>query len=247
MLGSMFSIADTNIVLNTIVADVLEEFAAKLEKSKDFDKTLDKMLQDTIKKHKRIIFNGNNYTDEWVKEAEKRGLLNLRTCADAVPLLSSEENIKLFTKHHIFSKEELLSRTEILLENYCKVLHIEAVAMHDMASRDILPAVLAYTKQLTDAAVSKKAIGIDIKSDADVIIAKELTVISNGMLKDIDSLSKVTKTAAATADTLKQAEYYRDKVLPAMASLRKKADEAELKVGKDFWPYPTYAEMLFSV
>lgn len=247
MLGSTFSISDTNTVLNTIVANVLSDFADRLEKASDFDKELKALMKETIKKHKRIIFNGNNYSAEWVNEAEKRGLLNLKTTVDALPYFISEKNIKMFTKHGILSEKEIRSRYEIMLENYCKVLNIEALTMLEMAKKDILPAVISYSEKLADTAVAKKAIGIDISGSVELALSKKIDSLTTCFYRRTDELDKAIMGAHDCADLLSEAQYFRDNVLNAMQELRAVSDELETIVAKDYWPFPTYGDLLFSV
>jgi glutamine synthetase len=247
MPGSSFSIAGPNIVLNTIVADVLEEFADRLEATADFDTELNNLLKEVIKTHRRIIFNGDNYTQEWVEEAKARGLLNLRTTPDALPYFISENNISLFTRHKIFKENELHSRYEILLENYNKVLNIEALTMLDMVKKEIIPAIVAYNRDLAESVAVKKSIGIDVEGDACVFIAGKLTKLTNCLYAKSEILDKMVIDAYDYADALKRAYYYRDNVLPAMLELRAVTDEAETMVGKKYWPFPTYDTLLFSV
>lgn len=183
MLGSAVNIACPNLMLNTIVAEELSEFADELEKAKDFDKAVMKLIKKTIKAHKRIIFNGNNYSDEWVEEAKKRGLLNLRTMPEAMPYYISDKNVKLFTKNKIFTETEIHSRYEIQLENYSKILNIEALTMLDMAKKDILPAVTSYVRDLTDTALSKKALSPDLPCDFEEDLIAKLSGLTSCFAK----------------------------------------------------------------
>ena len=245
MLGSTFSISGPNIVLNTIVADELEKFADKLEKAEDFGAELNALIRETIRAHKRIVFNGNNYAPEWVTEAEKRGLLNWKSAAEALPHLATPENVALFSHHGVFTEIELKSRQEILLENYVKVLHIEALTMLDMAGRDILPAILKYTARLADGVETKTALGIPC--EADKAVAVKLGGLSTDILKGKEAL----EAAVAEADKIEcpkaRAMAYREKVFAAMETLRASVDAAEPLVDARVWPYPSYGEMLFSV
>ena len=248
MLGSASSISDTNIALNTMVADVLCEFADKLENAKDFDSELHHLIKNTIKEHKKIIFNGNNYSDEWLKEAKKRGLLNLPTTADAIPLLASEKNIKLFEKHKVFSKEELISRADILYENYCKVISIEALTMLDMINRDIIPATTSYIKELADTVCAKKQISADIICDVETELITKLFGLSNSLYNNAKKLEKAVLDAKESeSDKEKNARHYAYVVLPAMNEARAVTDEIETLVANKYWPMPTYGELLFSV
>ena len=247
MLGSNFSIAGPNMVLNTIVAEELSQFADVLEQADDFESALNKLIKKTIKEHKRIIFNGNNYSEEWVKEAEKRGLLNLRTTVDALPHYIEPKNIKLFTKHKIFTESEMYSRYEILLENYCKTLHIEGKTMLDMIKKDIIPAVTAYCKELSETALSKKSLCPQVSCVTEESMVTILSELSAGVFEKTQKLEAALSHTEQISDIQAQAESYRDEVIPAMEALRKDADEIESLVGEKYWPYPTYGKMLFSV
>ena len=247
MLGSNFSIAGPNMVLNTIVAEELSQFADVLEQADDFASTLNKLIKKTIKEHKRIIFNGNNYAEEWVKEAEKRGLLNLKTTVDALPHYIEPKNIKLFTKHKIFTESEMYSRYEILLENYCKTLHIEGKTMLDMIKKDIIPAVTAYCKELSETALSKKSLCPQVSCVTEESMVTILSELSAGVFEKTQKLEAALSHTEQISDIQAQAESYRDEVIPAMEALRKDADEIESLVGEKYWPYPTYGKMLFSV
>ncbi len=248
MAGSALSVSGPNIVLNTIVADALSEFADRLEKADDFDKEVDALIKETITKHKRIIFNGNNYSQEWVEEAEKRGLLNLRSTPEALPYFTSEKNIRLFTKHNIFTESEIRSRCDLLLENYCKVISIEALTMLDMIRKDILPAVYEYGEMLAGAAKSKKDIGIDISGDSEVVLAEKLGKLSTILYKKTDSLEKTLISANDKQNSLSdRALFYKESVLAEMQEIRATADELETLVAAKYWPFPTYGEILYSV
>ena len=244
-LGSSFSIADPNIMLNTIVAESFRQFADVLENSADFTSDLNKLIRDTIMQHKRIIFNGNNYSPEWVKEAGKRGLLNLRSTPEALPLLEKPENIELFKTHKVFSYDELHARTEILLENYFKTISIEALTMLEMARRDITPAVYAYIKELTDTAVAKKSLGLEVSTETAMI--DDLSKLATEFVKRTEVLSKAEEGLNCCSSELNCAQYAHDVVFQAMESLRETGDTLETKVSSKCWPYPTYGEMLFSV
>lgn len=245
MPGSMFSISGPNIVLNTIVAEELDGFAEKLEKAPDFEKAAYELVRETYLAHKRIVFNGNGYTDAWVQEAEKRGLLNLKSTPDALPHLADAKNIALFEKHGIFTAAEVKSRVEILLENYCTVLKIEASAMLEMLYKDILPAVNAYEADLASAALDKKASGITVGFETK--LAEKLSACGSKIYAAADKLSAALTTAAALTDSEKAAHFYHDGVLAAMKELRTAADEAESLLGEKYLPYPTYGELLFGV
>ncbi len=245
MVGSSFSVADPNTVLNTIVADVLSKFYDRLSAAEDFDAELNTLMKEVICKHKRIIFNGNNYTEEWIKEAERRGLCNFVTTPDAVPHFTDEKNIELFTKHKIFTKEEIVSRTEILLENYANIINIEALTMLEIAKRQILPAVFAYSGEISKMASSKADIGIvDVAAKS---IVKELTALSAEFSDRIDALEEAQKKLSEIFFADEKAAFCRDTVIPAMNELRRVSDEMETKTAESFWPFPTYDELLYGV
>ncbi|MDP4117917.1 MAG: glutamine synthetase III [Bacillota bacterium] len=247
MLGSMASVSDPNVVLNTAVAESLKQFADELENAEDFNTALHTLIKRTISEHKRIIFNGNGYDDVWLKEAEKRGLLNLKTTPDCLPYMIKEKNIKLFTEHKVYTETEIKSRYEIMLENYSKIINIEALTMIDMANKDILPAVSAFVQKLSETVIAKKGAvsGVDCTYEEKLI---EKVSALNGLMytktKALeDALTKVSdiETAQKTAD------YYRCTVFEAMNELRIIADQIETVTDRKAWPYPTYADLLFGV
>ena len=209
--------------------------------------TLNALIKRTIVNHKRIIFNGDGYSEEWTKEAEKRGLLNLRTTPDALPYFISEKSIKLFTKHNIFTEVELNSRYEILLENYCKTLNIEALTMIEMARRSILPAVIEYTKNITDTLTAKQSIGIDISKCKEKEVVEELSYITSMIIENTEKLENALIGVKDIEGIQNEANYYKDTVIAAMNELRVVADRAEVIVGDEYWPYPRYGELLFSI
>ena len=245
MLGSMFSIAGPNIVLNTIVAEELEEFATKLADAPDLEAAVYDLVKETYLAHKRIVFNGNGYTDEWVAEAAKRGLLNLKSTPEALPYLGSEKNVALFAKHHIFTEAEVKSRVEILLENYSTTISIEAATALDMFHKDILPALAAYTEDLTKAVLDKKAAGISAGFEAE--LASKLSTLSAEMYAASVKLDADLKEAAGIECSKKQATFYHDAVVADMEALRSAVDAAEALTGGKYLPYPTYGELLFGV
>ena len=248
MLGSSASISGPNVVLNTIVADVLEQFADELEGAKDFKTALHKLLKKTIKEHKRIIFNGNNYSDEWIDEAERRGLYNLKSTPEAIPYFASEKSVELFARHGIYTEAELCSRCEILFENYSKILNIEALTMSDMIKKDIIPAVSAYTQKLAETALAKKAVSDRINVSVEQQLAEKLSELtyrlykSNGKLEN--SLLEVKKYES---DIETYARFYHDVVFANMKEAREIADEMEVNTAHNFWPFPTYSELMFNV
>ena len=243
--GSTFSIAGPNVVLNTIVADELQQFADELEASEYFPETVAKIIRRTVCEHKRILFNGNNYAPEWVAEAEKRGLLNLRTTPDALPYFIRQENIDLFTRHGVFSKTEMLSRYEILMENYAKILHIEALTMLDMAKKDILPAALKSAADLAGAILEKEKAGLTAKTER--ALGAKISALADSLSERIEALEAAAEAEEACAEAPEAAAFARDKILPAMADLRADADALEMLVPKKDWPFPTYGDLLFSV
>ncbi|MBQ2826273.1 MAG: glutamine synthetase III [Clostridia bacterium] len=245
MLGSAFSIAESNIILNTIAAEQLSRFADRLEAAENFTDELHQIIKTTIKDHKRIIFNGNNYTEEWEKEAEKRGLSNLKTTADALPGFKTEKSIALFEKHRIFTRTEVLSRYEILVENYCKVLNIEALTMIDMAKKNIIPACEKYTGMIAKTAAAMKAVGVS--APAETAALERLSSLMLAMYNRTDALEKVSIDMKSFSDNTALSCYCRDTLIPAMNALREVADELETIVGEDYWPYPTYGSLLFGV
>ncbi|MCI7675858.1 MAG: glutamine synthetase III [Phascolarctobacterium sp.] len=245
MLGSMFSISGPNIVLNTIVAEELDEFAERLADAPDLEAAVYDLVKETYLSHKRIVFNGNGYTDEWVEEAEKRGLLNLKSTPEAIPYLGAAKNIALFEKHHIFTETEVKSRVEILLENYSTTISIEAATALDMFHKDILPAVAAYSEDLTKAVLDKKAAGISAGFEAE--LAEKLSKLSAEMYAASLKLDADLKAAAEIECSKKQATFYHDAVLADMEALRAAVDAAEALTGGKYLPYPTYGELLFGV
>ncbi len=244
MTGSDMSIGDACFVLNTIVAESLEQFADELEKAEDFDTARDELIKRVFTKHQRIIFNGDNYTDEWVTEAERRGLLNLTSTVEAAQYLAARKNLDLFEHHGIFTEVESLARYRIKLDEYSKIINIEALTMIDMAKRNIAPAVSAYCSDLAGAALSKKELGISVKAETDV-----LSKISDlaGVLNDKISALESAVLEADEFTGSEQAKYFRDSVIPAMNELRLVADELETMTAEEYWPFPSYGEMLFSI
>ena len=247
MLGSSQSIADPNITLNTIVAEELAQFADILEKADDFKNALASLIKTTINNHKRIIFNGDGYSDEWRKEAEKRGLLNLKTTVDAMPYFIKEKNIRLFTKHKIFTETEIRSRYEISLENYSKVINIEALTMLDMAKKEILPAVGNYTGKIAKGIIAKTSISQDICVEMEKSTLIKISSLCDNMYKITGKLDKALIEAKDISDALDCAKYYKDTVIPLMQELRCVSDRLETNVACDIWPIPTYGDLLFKI
>jgi glutamine synthetase len=246
MLGSTFSTAGANIALNTAVAEVLSEFADILEGSINFNADLAALVKKTIKAHKRIIFNGNNYSDEWVAEAEKRGLSNLRTTVDALPAFIAKKNIDVFMKHHVFTEAEIHSRYEILMEIYCKTIHIEALTMVDIANEEIIPASVNYQNDLAKLLSRKKTIG-DFDCTMEERLLAKISKQSACLLKKLEALEAAILKSGEDHDILTHAKFYRDEVFSAMNELRLAADELETRVSKKHWPLPSYGELLYSV
>ena len=245
MLGSAASVSMCNVVINTAVAEILGRFADELENAENFDDALHKLVAKTIKAHKRIIFNGNGYDDAWVKEAESKGLLNLRTTPECLPYFIHQKNIDLFTKHKVFSETEMRSRYEILLENYCKLVNIEALTALDMVKKDILPAVSGYTKELADTALLKKEFSANTAYEEDSIrVISELAAASYEL---VGCLEKACADAEATCDVLDRANCYKDNVLTVMNKLRETVDKLETLTAASYWPYPSYGELLFGI
>jgi glutamine synthetase len=248
MVGSTFSIAGPNFALNTIVAEVLRQFADELEKSKNFKADLAALIKKTVSEHKRIIFNGNNYAEEWVVEAEKRGLSNLKTTVDALPEFISKKNIELFEKHHVLSETEIHSRYEILLEAYCKTLNIEALTMVDMVKGAIIPASVDYQRELIDLLRQKKtAFGDNIDISLEEHLLNSITKLSGSLLKKLSALEDAILESREEREILAQAGFYRDRIFTAMSELRLIVDELETLVARKHWPFPTYGEILYSV
>ena len=250
MLGSAASVANPNIVLNTAVAEVLSEFSAALKDvpEEEMESAVHALLKKTIEDHKRIIFNGNGYTDEWVEEAEKRGLYNLKTTPDALPHFVDEKNIELFTKHGIFTKEELFSRYEIWLENYYKTINIESNTLAEMIQKQVIPSVFTYVEKLADTAAVKKSVVADVSVASEAALISKLSTLADTMTKDLETLKADTaKALAASDDVLACAKAYQENVLSDMETLRKSADEAEALIPDELLPYPTYDELLFSI
>lgn len=247
MPGSSLSVSGPNFILNTAVAEVLKEFADELEGKEDFDQVLHRLLQRTIKEHKRIIFNGNNYSDEWLIEAEKRGLLNLKSAPDALPTFVDEKNIRLFTEHGIFTRQEMYSRLEILLENYCKVLNIEALTMLEMARQDIAPAVVAYLNEISSEVAGKKAVFAGACCAYEEAMIEKLSRLLGDMYVVTEKLDEDLTQAHAIGDRTECAKFYRDVVFAGMNSLREIVDSMEVYTAKEYWPMPTYSDLLFSI
>lgn len=247
MLGSSNSIACANIMLNSAVAEILKDFADKLEKASDFEKDLHELIKSTIKEHKRIIFNGNGYGDEWMEEAAKRGLSNLKTTPDCMPKLLDKKNADMLVGHGVFTQAELESRCEIMLENYTKAVNIEALTMVDMAKKQIIPAVENYVASLVTTASRKMKISADIPMAYEKEVISKLSSLVDIIYDRTNILEAATNKLKDIEDITEQAYYIRDEILAKMASLRVAADEAETLTDKKYWPFPTYGDLLFGV
>ena len=247
MLGSSASISGANVVINTAVAESLRQYADILENTTDFEAELHDLIKSVIAKHKRIIFNGNGYDEAWIHEAERRGLLNLRSTPDCVPYYLAEKNVELFTRHRVYSPSELHARYEIKLDGYCKVLHIEAQTMLDMVWKDILPAVSAYSKKLADAALAKRALSAEIDCSFETELAARISALTSAAVKKTRELEYAVMGVKDIESSLEQAKYYRDVVFAAMNELRIVVDELETHTSAKDWPYPSYGDILFSV
>ena len=246
-LGSSQSISGPNIILNTIVAEELKQFADELEGAEDFTEKLNELIKKTIKEHKRIIFNGDGYSDEWKAEAEKRGLLNLKTTVDALPTFLAPKNVELFTKHKIFTEKEMESRYEILLETYSKVINIEGLTMVDMAKKQILPAVNSYIGDLAATAKKKLAVteGLSCKMEKDLL--EKLSVLEDSAYDKANKLAALLEEGGKISNGLAQATFYKDQILPAMEELRSDCDALEVDTAESSWPFPQYGDLLFHI
>lgn len=245
MPGSKLSVAGPNTVLNTIVADVLDQFADELEKADNFQDALDDLIKRTIKENQNIIFNGNGYSDEWPVEAEKRGLLNLKSTPEAVPAFLAQKNVDVFSKYGVYTEAELQSRVEILLDEYCKTLNIEALTMIDMAKKEILPAAAKYIKDIAKTAELAKSCSAETVFEEETV--KEISALVTEMYKALGTLEADVQKVHAIEDTQEMANFFHDTIFADMGALRVPADKIETLVGKEYWPYPTYSDLLFYV
>ena len=248
MLGSSNSIACANIMLNSAVAESLRIYADRLEKADNFEESLHRMIRNTIKDHKKIIFNGNGYDDAWIKEAvEERGLLNYRTTPDCMPHLLDKKNEEMLIRHRVFSEAELKSRCEIMLDNYNKTVVIEATTMVSMAKKEIVPSIEAYEKELADTAAVKKAVNPDISCGYETTLLKKLSTLGDRIYEKAEGLEQALLEIGKEEDVIEKGYMIRDEVLTKMSELRLVCDEAETLTAKSYWPYPTYGDILFSV
>ena len=246
MVGSASSISGANVVINTAVAESLRQYADRLEAAEDFESALHELIKEVIHDHKRILFNGNGYGEEWTQEASRRGLMNFPATPDCAPCYIAEKNIELFTRHKVYSETELRARYHIKLDGYCKVLHIEALTMLDMVRREILPAVSACSGALAASAAAKLALGADMDVSYERDSAKKLSRLISETVQRADALEKAVSTVPE-GDLPAAARQYRDGVLPAMERLRRTVDEMETVCDAKYWPIPTYGDLLFSV
>lgn len=245
MPGSSQSIASVNMILNTIMAEEFAEMADELEKASDVNQGITAIIKRVMTEHGRIIFNGNNYSKEWEDEAKKRGLLNLKSTPDALPYLTSKENVELFHKMHVLSEAELRSRQEIYVQNYCKLLNIEAMTTLDMATMDIIPAVIKYKGDVAKSANESLALGVEADEEKEIV--KTLAALLATAKKDVERLRLALKTAHEKGENIEGAKCYHDDVLSAMDALRATCDEMELNTAKEYWPLPSYGDLLFSI
>ena len=245
MLGSSASIADTNTVINTAVTQVLNEFYEELKDAKDFTLELHNLIKKTIKEHKRILFNGNGYDDAWLNEAKKRGLSNLKSTPEAVSHYLDKKNIDLFVNNKIFSEKEIRARYDIMLENYSKVINIEALTMVDMAKKRIIPAVSKYTKELASTIKVKEELILDTRYEKDV--ARRLSILNSNAYEATEALENAVAKANTIADLQENADAHERDVLSVMDKLRALVDEMETITSKEYWPFPNYSELLFGV
>ena len=247
MLGSAFSISGPNIILNTIVAEELDQFADTIEKAADKDAAIKALIKKTITAHKRIIFNGDGYTDAWVEEAKMRGLLNLKSTPEAIPCLLAKKNIDLFTKHSIFTEAEIHARTEILLENYAKTIRIEGLCLAEMIAKDLLPSASAAASDLAATIANKKMAGLDVEGTYELETIKKITALSTALCQKVASLEKALAAAAAVSGGEEIANYYHENVFAPMLDIRAAADELEPMISEKYLTYPTYGPLLFGV
>ena len=247
MVGSSMSIADCNVMINTIVAETLSRIADRLEQAEDINEECRMIVRDIMRDHKRIIFNGNNYSEEWQREAEARGLPNITNAVDAAKALIAPRNIDLFQRHGVFSRKELESRYEIQLESYAKTVNIEANTMIEMTRRQIIPAVVKYAKFLSETLVSLKDTGLAVDVSLEAGMLKDVSAASAALRTALAKLEKAQEKGVSLPHGMEKAVYYRDKVLPAMEALRAPADTLEVLLGKDFWPMPTYTDLMFGI
>lgn len=243
MPGSSFNIACTNVMLNTAVADELMQFADELEKADDFEAALSTLIRRELAAHRRILFNGNGYSEEWPREAARRGLLNLRSTPEALIHYTDEKNVALFARHGVYTRTEIQSRQDINMEEYAKIIHIEALTLIDMLGKLIVPACAAYSKQLAEGVAAKAGIGVDAPAEA-----AQVRLLTEKTAELIERTERLKAVVAAEPEALNaRAMYEHEAVIPAMEAARQIADDLEGRVGKEYWPMPSYADLLFYV
>ena len=247
MVGSRDSIAAPNVVLNTIVAEAFAEACDVLEQAKgeDFHKAVHDLIKKYATEHHRIVFNGDGYADAWVAEAERRGLPNIKSMVEAISALTTDKAIRLFERFHVFTEAELLSRAEIKYENYAKIINIEAKTMIDMASKQIIPAIMKYTKTLADTVVAVKEAGADASVQSEALA--DVTALLKEASGALKALEKITQEAGTMEEGKEQAEFFKFRVFPAMDALREPVDKLEMIVDKEAWPMPSYGDLIFEV
>ncbi|MBR2895913.1 MAG: glutamine synthetase type III, partial [Oscillospiraceae bacterium] len=248
MLGSSSSIASTNIMLNSAVAEVLDQFAHELESASCFTDSLHNLIRRTVAEHKRIIFNGDGYDDAWIREAVyERGLLNLPTTADAMPYLLDRKNMDMLIRHNVFTEAEIYSRYEIQVEKYCKSVRIEALTMADMARKEILPAVESYISFIAGAASAKLRVDSELSCRYEKKTLHHMTSLAERIDTKIEDLLRAVKKQDAASDITEASKLVRDEVIPNMSELRARCDEAEALTAREYWPFPTYGDLLFGI
>lgn len=245
MVGSRDSVAAPNVVLNTIVAEAFSEVCEELEKADDFDKAVHDLIKEYAIENQRIVFNGDGYSDAWVEEAARRGLPNIKSMVEAIPAMTTDKAVELFEKFNVFTKAELESRAEIQYESYAKAINIEARTMIDMTSKQIIPAIMGYTKTLADTVISVKTAGADASVQSELLA--EVSSLLVETKNALNVLIHVTEEAAVKEEGAVQANYYYTDVVPAMESLRAPVDKLEMIVDKDVWPMPSYGDLIFEV
>ena len=247
MLGSSASVAGPNTTLNTAVAEVLSQFADELEGADNFESALHELIKRVIKNHKRIIFNGNGYDDAWVKEAESRGLLNLRTTPDCLPYMLHDKNVELYKRHKVYSEAEIKAHYEIKNEKYCKYLNIEVLTMIEMTKKDILPCVSRNIHELADTVIAKRKVSDKIDTSYEENLVAKLSALSAKVFADVNELGELSKEEKTIEESDAASIFYKNNIIPVMNSLRESVDEMESLCSSEHWCYPSYGELLFSV
>lgn len=247
MVGSRDSVAEPNVVLNTIVAQAFSEACDYLEQAEDFDMAVHDLIKKYASEHQRIVFNGNGYSEEWVKEAERRGLPNIKTMVDSIPVLTEEKTVELFETFHVFTRAELESRAEIQYETYAKAINIEARAMIDIASKHIIPAVLQYTTALATSINQIRSACAEANISVQIELLKECSSLLAATKTALKALTEAVEEAKQRPEGRERAVYFQDVIVPVMAALREPVDKLEMLVAKDMWPMPSYGDLLFEV